>query len=150
MSVLIFILVLEWNLTPLMMLKSSTHHLLRTKVGICTHTTKETIYKCKALLTISKPHKKCKWIIKTFNNVHNHDMLSPKSVNYLWCHQKMSVAAKSLVEKFDDEWVPTGMVAAMLNSGDMYFCNTDCWNHLRNLWRRNLDIGYAQAVFNFV
>jgi len=104
---------------------------------------------CKALLSVSKAWKRSKWSIISFSNDHNHVMLSPKSVNYLRCHKKMSMPARSLVEKFDEEGIPTGKVAEMFNSGGMSFSSRDCWNHLRNLRRRNLVIGDAQAVFNF-
>ncbi|WJX14427.1 hypothetical protein P8452_04694 [Trifolium repens] len=61
----------------------------------------------------------------------------------------MSGAAKSLVETFDKEGLPTGKVAALFNNGGSTFSNRDCWNHLRDLRSRNLDVGDAQAVFNF-
>ncbi|XP_061344636.1 protein FAR1-RELATED SEQUENCE 5-like [Gastrolobium bilobum] len=61
----------------------------------------------------------------------------------------MNGAAKNLVEKFNAEGLPTGKVAAMFNGSDLAFSNRDCWNHLRNLRRKNLDVGDAQAVFNY-
>ncbi|XP_024636596.2 protein FAR1-RELATED SEQUENCE 5-like [Medicago truncatula] len=73
---------------------------------------------CKALLSVSKAWKRSKWSIISFSNDHNHAMLSPKSVNYLRCHKKMGMPARSLVEKFDEEGIPTGKVAKMFNSGD--------------------------------
>ncbi|CAJ2665909.1 unnamed protein product [Trifolium pratense] len=104
---------------------------------------------CKASLIVSKAWKRSKWVIKSITNVHNHGMVSPKSVTYLRCHKKISLAAKNLVEKFDEEGVPTGKVATMFQGGDNSFSSRNCWNHLRNLRRRNLDVGDAQAVFNF-
>ncbi|PNX75333.1 protein FAR1-related sequence 5-like, partial [Trifolium pratense] len=104
---------------------------------------------CKASLTVSKAGKRSKWVIKSINNVHNHGMVSPKSVAYLRSHKKMTAATKSLVEKFDEEGVPTGKVATMFQGEDNAFSSRDCWNHLRNLRRRNLDVGDAQAVFKF-
>lgn len=104
---------------------------------------------CKASLTVSKAGKRSKWVIKSINNVHNHGMVSPKSVAYLRSHKKMIAATKSLVEKFDEEGVPTGKVATMFQGEDNAFSSRDCWNHLRNLRRRNLDVGDAQAVFKF-
>ena len=65
------------------------------------------------------------------------------------CHKKMSVAAQSLVEKFEEEGLPTGKVASIFNNGDSSFSNKDCWNHIRNLRRKNLDVGDAKAVFNY-
>jgi hypothetical protein len=103
---------------------------------------------CKASLIVSKAWKRTKWVITSFSNDHNHAMLSPRSVSLLRCHKNLSVAARSLVEKFDEEGVPTGKVASMFNSGDLSFLDRNCWNHLRNLRRKNLDIGDAQAVFN--
>ncbi|CAJ2631531.1 unnamed protein product [Trifolium pratense] len=104
---------------------------------------------CKASLIVSKAWKRSKWVIKSITNVHNDGMVSPKSVTYLRCHKKISLAAKNLVEKFDEEGVPIGKVATMFQGGDNSFSSRDCWNHLRNLRRRNLDVGDAQAVFNF-
>jgi hypothetical protein len=104
---------------------------------------------CKASLVVSKAWKRSKWVIKSITNAHNHGMVSPKSVTYLRCHKKISIAAKNLVEKFDKEGVPTGKVATMFQGADNSFSSRDCWNHLRNLRRRNLDVGDAQAVFNF-
>ncbi|XP_061368869.1 protein FAR1-RELATED SEQUENCE 5-like [Gastrolobium bilobum] len=58
----------------------------------------------------------------------------------------MNGAAKNLVEKFNAEGLLTGKVAAMFNGSDLAFSNRDCWNHLRNLRRKNLDVGDAQAI----
>ncbi|KAL6501856.1 hypothetical protein OROGR_026989 [Orobanche gracilis] len=76
---------------------------------------------CKASLVVSKARKRYKWAIISFNNDHNHIMVSPKSVNYFSSHKEMSVAAKNLVEKFDQEGLPTGKVAAMFNNGSSSF-----------------------------
>lgn len=40
-------------------------------------------------------------------------------------------------------------VATIFNNGDSDFTNKDCGNHIRNLWSRNLDVGDAQAIFNY-
>ncbi|KAK7282384.1 hypothetical protein RIF29_11092 [Crotalaria pallida] len=102
---------------------------------------------CQASLVVSRGTTESSWIIRSFNNVHNHVLLSPKSVSHMRCHKKMSVAAKNLVEKFSEEGLPTGKVAAIFNNGDSSFSNRDCWNHSRNLRTKNLDVGDAQAVF---
>ncbi|XP_057444618.1 protein FAR1-RELATED SEQUENCE 5-like [Lotus japonicus] len=104
---------------------------------------------CEASLIVSRGTTESKWMIKSFNNDHNHIMVSPKSVSYMRCHKKMSVAAKSLVEKFEEEGIPTGKVAAIFNDGDSTFTNRDCWNYIRNVRRKNLDVGDAQAVFDY-
>ncbi|KAF1864556.1 hypothetical protein Lal_00043197 [Lupinus albus] len=70
----------------------------------------------------------------------------PRSVSYLRCHKKMSVVAKSLVERFEEEDLPIGKVAAIFNNGESSFSHRDCWNHVRNLRRKNLDVGDAQAT----
>ncbi|XP_057999362.1 protein FAR1-RELATED SEQUENCE 5-like [Hevea brasiliensis] len=61
----------------------------------------------------------------------------------------MSSAIKNLVEKFNEEGIPTGKVATMFSGDDQQFSNRDCWNHLRNLRKKNLDVGDAQAVLSF-
>ena len=101
---------------------------------------------CQASLIVSRGTTKSNWVINCFNNDHNHVMVSPKSVSYMRCHKKMGVAAKCLVEKFEEEGIPTGKVASIFNIGDSSFSNRDCWNHIRNFRRKNLDIGDAQAV----
>ena len=45
--------------------------------------------------------------------------------------KKMSTAAKSLVENFGEECLPTGKVVMMFNVGDQTFTSRDCWNHFR-------------------
>ena len=76
-------------------------------------------------------------------------MVSPKSVSYMRCHKKMGAAARCLVENFEEEGMATGKVATIFNTGDSSFSNRDCWNHIRNLRRKNLDIGDVQAIFNY-
>ncbi|PNX79734.1 hypothetical protein L195_g035722, partial [Trifolium pratense] len=61
----------------------------------------------------------------------------------------MNGAAKNLVEKFCEEGLPTGKVATMFNDSDLVFSNRDCWNHMRNVRMKILDVGDAQAVFNY-
>ncbi|KAL4598151.1 hypothetical protein ACB092_11G039500 [Castanea dentata] len=90
-----------------------------------------------------------KWVVKGFDNNHNHGIISPKSVSYLRCHTKMSTAAKSLVENFGEEGLPTGKVAMMFNVGDRTFTSKDCWNHLRDVRGKNLDAGDASAVLDY-
>ncbi|KAH1203430.1 Protein FAR1-RELATED SEQUENCE 5 [Glycine max] len=82
---------------------------------------------CQTSLTISRDGVASNWVIKSFSNDHNHVMLGPKSVCYMRCHKKMSVAAQSLVEKFEEEGLPTGKVASIFNN----------------------DVGDAKAVFNY-
>ena len=67
-----------------------------------------------------------KWVVRGFDNNHNHGIISPKSVSYLWCHKKMSTTAKSLVENFGEEGLPIGKVAMMFNLGDQTFASRDC------------------------
>ncbi|XP_045792032.1 protein FAR1-RELATED SEQUENCE 5-like [Trifolium pratense] len=55
---------------------------------------------CQASLIVSRGTTEGNWIICSFNNDHNHDMVSPRSVSYMRCHKRMSTAAKSLVEQF--------------------------------------------------
>ncbi|XP_061355053.1 protein FAR1-RELATED SEQUENCE 5-like [Gastrolobium bilobum] len=104
---------------------------------------------CKASLSVTKDKNRGIWVIKSFDNNHNHIMASPKSVSYLRCHKKMNGVARKFVEKFNDEGMPTGKVAAMFSGNDLAFSNRDYWNHLRNLGRKNLDVGDALAVFNY-
>jgi len=61
----------------------------------------------------------------------------------------MRAAAKVLVKKFEDEGLPTVKVAIVLNNGDSSFSNRDSWNHIKNLRRKNLDVGVIEAVFNY-
>ncbi|XP_058746145.1 protein FAR1-RELATED SEQUENCE 5-like [Vicia villosa] len=104
---------------------------------------------CQASLTISKENNSHMWTVKSYDNNHNHVMASPKSVSYLRCHKNMNSAAKNLIEKFSEEGLPTGKVASMFKESDLAFSNRDCWNHMRNVRTNNLDIGDAQAVFNY-
>src|ERR1044072_954063 len=76
---------------------------------------------CQASLIVSRGTIEGNRIIKYFNDDHNHVMVSPASVSYLRSHKKMSVAAKSLVEKFEEEGMPTGKVARMFNKGGLFF-----------------------------
>nr|KYP44840.1 Protein FAR1-RELATED SEQUENCE 5 [Cajanus cajan] len=102
-----------------------------------------------ASLVFSRGTINSNWIIIAFNNDHNHVMVSPRSISYMKCHKKMNGAAKCLVEKFKEEGIPTGKVATIFNNGESTFSNRDCWNHIRNFWRKNLDVGDAQAIFNY-
>jgi hypothetical protein len=104
---------------------------------------------CQASLIVSRGTIEGNWIICSFNNDHNHVMVSPRSVSYMRSHKKMSGAAKSLVEQFKEEGIPTGKVATIFNNGDLDFSNRDCWNHIKKLRSKNLDVGDAQAVFNY-
>ncbi|KAM3744770.1 hypothetical protein ACB098_06G076600 [Castanea mollissima] len=104
---------------------------------------------CEAMLRVMKNNKLQKWVVKGFDNNHNHGIISPKSVSYLRCHKKMSTAAKSLVEKFGEEGLPTSKVAMMFNVGDQTFTSRDCWNHLRDVRGKNLDVGDASAVLDY-
>ncbi|KAL2971096.1 hypothetical protein AAZX31_15G174700 [Glycine max] len=104
---------------------------------------------CQASPIVSRGDIASNWVIKSFSNDHNHVMLSPKSVCYMRCHKKMSVVAQSLVEKFEEEGLLTGKVASIFNNSDSYFSDRDCWNHIRNLRRKNLDLGDVEVVFNY-
>ncbi|KAF1862536.1 hypothetical protein Lal_00024438 [Lupinus albus] len=104
---------------------------------------------CQASLVVARGTVESNWVITSFVNDHNHIMVSPRSVSYMRCHKKMSVAAKSLVERFEEEGLPTGKVVAIFNNGESSFSHRDCWNHVRNLRRKNLDAGDAQAVFDY-
>ena len=70
------------------------------------------------MLRVMKNKKLQKWVVKGFDNNHNHGIISPKSVSYLQCHKKRSTATKSLVEKFGEEGLLTRKVVMMFNEGD--------------------------------
>ncbi|KAL2984328.1 hypothetical protein AAZX31_12G082300 [Glycine max] len=89
---------------------------------------------CQASITISRGDVESNW---------------PKSVCYMRYHKNMRAAAKVLVKKFEDEGLPTVKVAIVLNNGDSSFSNRDSWNHIKNLRRKNLDVGVIEAVFNY-
>ena len=83
--------------------------------------------------------------MKFFNNDHNYPMVSPKSASYLRCHN----AAKSLVDKFEEEGMPIGKVTAIFNTIEHSFSKNDNWNHLQNLHRKSSYVGDAQTIKNF-
>ncbi|XP_027348087.1 protein FAR1-RELATED SEQUENCE 3-like [Abrus precatorius] len=85
---------------------------------------------------------------RLFDNNHNHDMASPKSVSFFRCHRKMNAIAKNLVERFNEEGLPTEKVVSIFNASGSSFFNRDCWNHMRNVRNKNLDVGDAQGVLN--
>ncbi|KAJ1418271.1 FAR1 DNA-binding domain [Sesbania bispinosa] len=65
---------------------------------------------CQASLIVSRGTTQSSWFIQSFNNDHNHVMVSPRSVSYMRCHKKMTIAAKNLVERFEEEGLPTGKI----------------------------------------
>ncbi|KAK4594423.1 hypothetical protein RGQ29_018201 [Quercus rubra] len=103
---------------------------------------------CAAMLRVMKNKKLQKWVVKGFDN-HNHCIISPKSVSYLRCQKKMSTIAKSLVEKFGEEGLLTRKVVMMFNEGDQTFTSRDCWNNLRDVRGKKLDVGDASTVLNY-
>ncbi|KAL4625426.1 hypothetical protein ACB092_05G024900 [Castanea dentata] len=86
---------------------------------------------CEAMLRVMKNNKLQKWVVKGFDNNHNHGIISPK------------------IEKFGEEGLPIGKVAMMFNVGDQTFTSRDCWNHLSDVRGKNLDVGDASAVLNY-
>ena len=105
--------------------------------------------RCEVMLMVMENKKLQKWVVRGFDNNHNHGIISPKSVSYLRCHKKMSTTTKSLVENFGEEGLPIGKVAMMFNVGDQTFTSRDCWNHLRDVRGKNLDDGDASTVLNY-
>ena len=63
--------------------------------------------------------------------------------------KKISTTAKSLVEKFGEEGLLTRKVVMMFNEGDQTFTSTDCWNNLRDVRGKKLDVGDALTVLNY-
>ena len=82
--------------------------------------------RCEVMLMVMENKKLQKWVVRGFDNNHNHGIISPKSMSYLRCHKKMSTTAKSLVENFGEEGLPIGKVAMMFNLGDQTFASRDC------------------------
>ena len=82
--------------------------------------------RCEVMLMVMENKKLQKWVVRRFDNNHNHGIISPKSVSYLRCHKKMSTTAKSLVENFGEEGLLIGKVAMMFNLGDQTFASRDC------------------------
>ena len=79
------------------------------------------------MLRVIKNKKLKKWVVKGFDNNHNHGgIINPKSVSYLQCQTKMSTPTERLVEKFGEEGLPTGKVAMIFNVGDQTFTSRDC------------------------
>ena len=60
--------------------------------------------RCAAMLRVMKNKKLQKWVVKGFDNNHNHCIISPKSVSYLQCQKKkclllLRVLLRNLVKK---------------------------------------------------
>jgi hypothetical protein len=104
---------------------------------------------CQASLIVKKKKNQNVWVIRSFDNNHNHLMASPKSVSLFRCHRKMNDVAKNLVERFSEEGLPIGKVVSMFSGSDSSFSNRDCWNHMKNVRSKNLDVGDAQGVLNY-
>ncbi|KAK1365112.1 hypothetical protein POM88_040673 [Heracleum sosnowskyi] len=64
-------------------------------------------------------------------------------------NRHMPAAAKSLVETFRKENLPVGKVSSVFCGEYVGFDDRDCYNHLRNVRHRQLDMGDAQWVLNY-
>ncbi|XP_078154610.1 protein FAR1-RELATED SEQUENCE 5-like [Carex rostrata] len=99
---------------------------------------------------ISVSNKNGIWKVGKSRKEHNHLLVSPNSRIYLKQPGGMPSVAKSLVEKFSETDLPIGRVPDIVNcDASMNVSQRDCWNHRRDLRRKNLDNGDAHAVVQY-
>ncbi|XP_026377756.1 protein FAR1-RELATED SEQUENCE 5-like [Papaver somniferum] len=62
----------------------------------------------------------------------------------------MPEGVKDLAEKFNIENLEVGKIPAILEGQNIGFNKRDCWNHLRNVRHKNLELGDAQSVIDYL
>ena len=101
-------------------------------------------------VTITVSNKKGIWKVQTIVKEHNHLLVSPNSRIHLRKRGGMPSVAKKLVEKFSETDLPIGRVADIINcDASINVSQRDCWNHRRDLRRKNLDSGDANVVLHY-
>ncbi|XP_026398968.1 protein FAR1-RELATED SEQUENCE 5-like [Papaver somniferum] len=62
----------------------------------------------------------------------------------------VSEEAKGMDEKFSREILEVGKVSTILAGQIIGFNKRDCWNHLRNVRHKNLEVGDVQSVIDYL
>jgi FAR1 DNA-binding domain len=100
--------------------------------------------------TVSRKSSTTHWVAINIENVHSHMLVSPRSAKNLRNQKAMPNLVKNLVERFSEAGLPTGRVSDIVSGEpEVNISSRDCWNHMRNLSIRNLDLGDAESVFRY-
>ncbi|GAB2281892.1 hypothetical protein Dimus_016456 [Dionaea muscipula] len=104
---------------------------------------------CQASMRINFDKHSLKWKVTCFKDDHNHKIVSPKKRMLMRSNKEMPKAVKNLTEAFHREHLTVGKLPAIFGGTHSGFDSRDCYNHLRNVRHRDLDIGDAQSVFSY-
>ncbi|KAF7124394.1 hypothetical protein RHSIM_Rhsim12G0098500 [Rhododendron simsii] len=104
---------------------------------------------CKAHLRIKHDKWNCKWKVTSFDENHNHQLVTPCKRIKMKSNRNMPKAVKDLTEVFHNESIGISKVPSIFGGECMSFDNRDCYNHLRNVMHRDLDCGDAQSLLDY-
>ncbi|XP_026450941.1 protein FAR1-RELATED SEQUENCE 5-like [Papaver somniferum] len=90
------------------------------------------------------------WKVMAFSDEHNHKFLSPRKRMRMRSDKCMPEDVKDMTEKFHRENLEVGKVPVILDGQHIGFNKRDCWNHLRNVRHKNLELGDAQSVIDYL
>ncbi|XP_026380569.1 protein FAR1-RELATED SEQUENCE 5-like [Papaver somniferum] len=90
------------------------------------------------------------WVVMAFSDEHNHKFVSPRKRMRMRSNKCMPGGVKDLAEKFNIQNLEVGKIPAILEGQNIGFNKRDCWNHLRNVRHKNLELGDAQSVIDYL
>ncbi|KAL5724117.1 hypothetical protein ACHQM5_007418 [Ranunculus cassubicifolius] len=91
------------------------------------------------------------WLVKFFDNIHTHGIVSPSKTPMINSHKVLPLAACMLAERFKEANLPVGKIPLLLGGESLGFDARDCYNHLNYKVRpyKRLNEGDATATYNY-
>ncbi|VFQ78664.1 unnamed protein product [Cuscuta campestris] len=87
------------------------------------------------------------WIILSFEAKHNHAVVTPNKAHFVPTGQAVEESGQHVIELFKDHGIPIGKVATLFGKGR--FSKPNCYNHMRDVRSKILEVGDAQGVLEY-
>ncbi|XP_026452146.1 protein FAR1-RELATED SEQUENCE 5-like [Papaver somniferum] len=90
------------------------------------------------------------WTVMAFSDDHNHKFVSPTKRIRMRSNRYMPEGVKDMTEVFNLENIEVGKVPLVFGGATIGFNKRDCWNHLFNVRHKNLEVGDAQSIMDYL
>ncbi|VFQ98472.1 unnamed protein product [Cuscuta campestris] len=102
---------------------------------------------CKNALSLKFDKVSEKWFIYAFTKEHNHAAVTPNKAHFVPTGVTIEESSAAVIELFKDHGIPIGKVAELFGKGR--FTKRNCYNHMRDVRSKILDVGDAQGVLEY-
>ncbi|XP_077252609.1 protein FAR1-RELATED SEQUENCE 5-like [Tasmannia lanceolata] len=121
----------------------------KNKEGKMKHNRANTRVGCNVMIIMRKVSSG-KWVVRNFKKNHNHPLVSPTQVQFLRSHKGVSDLINPNMGVHQSKFMPVSSVESVESSSSIGFFELGSKNYIASARQKNLAMGDAQAVLDYL